>query len=301
VAVLEAAPGLEVVDVSPGGRDALLPALAQTAGLIVRGATTVDEALLRAAPALRVVGRAGVGVDNIDLEAAARRGVAVMNAPSGNTRSTAELTFGLLLAAARHIARADRSVREGAWDRKAMRGSQLHGRTLGVVGAGRIGSAVLALGRAFGMRLLGCDPYLTPERRREIGAEFLELEELLERADVVSFHVPLTDETEGMLGAAELARMKPDAFLVNASRGEVVDEAAVARALTEGRLAGAGLDVFAREPLPADSPLREAPHLVLTPHLGGATDEAKRAVAVEVAAAVRDALLRGNLGPALNL
>lgn len=301
MAVLEAAPGLEVVDVSPGGRDALLPALAQTAGLIVRGATTVDEALLRAAPALRVVGRAGVGVDNIDLEAAARRGVAVMNAPSGNTRSTAELTFGLLLAAARHIARADRSVREGAWDRKAMRGSQLHGRTLGVVGAGRIGSAVLALGRAFGMRLLGCDPYLTPERRREIGAEFLELEELLERADVVSFHVPLTDETEGMLGAAELARMKPDAFLVNASRGEVVDEAAVARALMEGRLAGAGLDVFAREPLPADSPLREAPHLVLTPHLGGATDEAKRAVAVEVAAAVRDALLRGNLGPALNL
>lgn len=299
--MLEAEPGLEVIEVSPGGREALLPALAGAAGLIVRGRTTVDEPLLRAAPALRVVGRAGVGVDNIDLEAAARRGVAVVNAPSGNTRSTAELTFGLLLSAARHIARADRSIREGAWDRKGLRGSQLHGRALGVVGAGRIGSAVLALGRAFGMELLACDPYLTPRRREEIGAEFLEFRDLLERADVVSFHVPLTEETEGMLGEPELECMKAGAFLVNASRGEVVDERAVARALVGGRLAGAGLDVFAEEPLPADSPLREAPHLVVTPHLGGATDEAKRAVAVEVATVVRDALLKGELGPALNL
>ncbi|MDP2479336.1 MAG: hydroxyacid dehydrogenase [Candidatus Palauibacterales bacterium] len=301
VAVLDAEPGLEVVDVSPGGREVLFEALERAAGLIVRGGTTVDEVLLRAAPALRVVGRAGVGVDNIDLGAAARRGVAVMNAPSGNTCSTAELTFGLLLAAARHIARADRSVRAGEWDRKALRGSQLHGRALGVVGAGRIGSAVLAVGRAFGMGLLACDPYLTPHRMEEIGAEFLEFRALLERADVVSFHVPLTAETDGMLGEAELARMKPGAFLVNASRGGVVDERAVARALIEGRLAGAGLDVFAEEPLPAGSPLREAPNLVTTPHLGGATDEAKRAVAIEVATSVRDALLGAELGPALNL
>ncbi len=301
MAVLDVEPGLEVVDVSPGGREALIEALEHAAGLVVRGGTTVDEALLRAAPALRVVGRAGVGVDNIDLGAAARHGVAVMNAPSGNTRSTAELTFGLLLAAARHIARADRGVRAGEWERKALRGSQLDGRALGVVGAGRIGSAVLAVGRAFGMGLLACDPYLTPERMEEIGAEFLELGELLRRADVVSLHVPLTEETDGMIGAAELARMKPGAFLVNASRGEVVDEAAVARALIEGHLAGAGLDVYAEEPLPADSPLRDAPNLVMTPHLGGATDEAKRAVAVEVATSVREALLRGDLGPALNL
>jgi len=299
--ILGAEPGLEVVDVSGADPAALLEALDGAAGLIVRGATTVDEALLAAAPGLRVVGRAGVGVDHIDLEGAARRGVAVVNAPSGNTLSTAELTIGLLLAAARHIARADRSIREGAWIRKELRGAQLHGRALGVIGAGRIGSAVLGLGRAFGMGLLACDPYLTAERRSEIGAEFLELGRLLERADVVSLHVPLTEETRGMIGEAELARMKPSAFLLNASRGEVVDEVAVARALSEGRLAGAGLDVYPREPLPQDSPLREAPNLVMTPHLGGATDEAKAAVAREVAISVRDVLLRRDLGPALNL
>jgi D-3-phosphoglycerate dehydrogenase len=301
VAVLEAEPELEVVDTSSGGRSELLGALGEAAGLIVRGETTVDDELLSAAPALRVVGRAGVGVDNIDLAAATRRGVAVMNAPSGNTRSTAELTLGLLLAAARHIARADSSVRAGQWSRGALRGVQLHGRSLGVVGAGRIGSAVLGLGRALGMELLACDPYLTPERKRELGAEFLELGALLERADVVTLHVPLTEETDGMIGEPELGRMKRGAFLVNAARGEVVDERAVAAALVRGHLAGAGLDVYAEEPLPADSLLRDAPNLVMTPHLGGATDEAKRAVAVEVAVSVRDALLRGDFGPALNL
>ncbi|HKK27181.1 MAG TPA: hydroxyacid dehydrogenase [Gemmatimonadota bacterium] len=304
MAVLEGEPRLELVDVSAAGPDALRRALGDAAGLVVRGATSVDEALLGRAPELRVVGRAGVGVDNVDLEACARRGIAVFNAPSGNTRSTAELTFGLLLAAARRIPEVDRSVREGRWERRSLRGVQLAGRRLGVVGVGRIGSAVAALGRAFGMDVLGDDPYLADERvaelERDVGVEMTDLDGVLGRADFVTLHVPLTDETRGMIGEAELGRMKPGSFLVNASRGGVVDEAALAEALRDGRLAGAALDVYGEEPPPSGSPLRGAPNLVLSAHLGGATPEARRAVAVEVATAVRDALVEGDLEAAVN-
>ncbi|HKK26673.1 MAG TPA: hydroxyacid dehydrogenase [Gemmatimonadota bacterium] len=304
MAVLEGEPRIEPVDVSAGGPDALRRALGDAAGLLVRGATGVDEALLDRAPGLRVVGRAGVGVDNIDLEACARRDIAVFNAPSGNTRSTAELTFGLLLAAARRIPEVDRSVRAGRWERRSLRGVQLAGRTLGVIGVGRIGSAVAALGRAFGMDVLGHDPYLSggrvAELERDAGVEMAGLAGVLERADVVTLHVPLTGETRGMIAEAELGRMKPGSFLLNASRGGVVDEAALAEALREGPLAGAALDVYEEEPPPAGSPLRDAPNLVLSAHLGGATAEARRAVAVEVATAVRDALVEGNLEGAVN-
>lgn len=292
--------GLEVVDLAGEPREALADALSDAAALIVRSTTTVDAQLLEAAPRLRVVGRAGVGVDNIDVEEATRRGIAVLNAPGGNTRSTTELAFGLLLAAARNIAAADRSVREGRWDRAAFRGTQLHGKRLGVVGAGRIGSEVAARARAFGMEVAVHDPYLPPERAADMGVERLELDGLLARSDVVTLHAPLTDETTGMIGARELEAMKPTAVLVNAARGGLVDEDALARALSEGRLAAAALDVYTREPLPDDSPLREAPNLVMTPHLGAATDEAKVEVAVEIAESVRDALLEGELRTALN-
>lgn len=292
--------GLQVVDRAGESREVLAEALSDAAALIVRSTTTVDAELLDAAPRLRVVGRAGVGVDNIDVEEATRRGIAVMNAPGGNTRSTAELAFGLLLAAARHIAEADRSVREGRWNRGELRGTQLHGKQLGVVGAGRIGTEVAARGRAFGMDVAVHDPYVAPDRAADLGVELLELDELLSRCDVVTLHAPLTDETAGMIGAGELGRMKDTSILINAARGGLVDEAALARALTDGELAAAGVDVFQEEPLPEDSPLRDAPNLVMTPHLGAATDEAKVEVAVEIAESVRDALLEGELRAALN-
>lgn len=299
-AILDGADGLRVDDRSGADRGKLKEALRGAAGMIVRSRTIVDADLLQAADALEVIGRAGVGIDNIDVEAATRRGIAVLNAPGANTVSTAELTFALLLAAARKVAAADRSVHEGRWDRKALRGTQLQGKTLGIVGAGRIGSAVGHRARAFGMGVLVHDPYLTEERAADLGLERVEFEELLARSDVVTLHVPLTDATRGMIGREEIARMKNGAFLLNAARGGLVDEGALADALASGKLSGAALDVFEEEPLPADSPLRGAPNLVMTPHLGAATDEAQREVAVEIATAVRDALLLGDYSTAVN-
>lgn len=300
LAVLAAADGLEVEDRSGLARGELEAALRGAAGLIVRSRTRVDADLLAAAGALEVVGRAGVGVDNIDVEAATLRGIAVLNAPGGNTVSTAELAFALLLAAARRVAAADRSVREGRWDRKALRGTQLQGKILGIVGAGRIGSAILRRAKAFGMQVIVHDPYLTEERAADLGLERVELDRLLSVSDAVTLHVPLTDATAGMIGRREIGLMKEGALLVNAARGGIVDEAALAEALESGRLGGAALDVYEREPLPADSPLRSAPNLVMTPHVGAATDEAQREVAVEIATLVRDALLDGDYRTAIN-
>lgn len=298
--ILRSEPGLDVVDASGRSREELAEVLADADAVIVRSPTTVDEELLGAAPNLTVVGRAGVGVDNIDLEAATRHGVAVMNAPGGNTRSTAELAFGLLLAAGRRIPEADRSVRAGRWERSRLRGVQLHGKTLGVVGVGRIGGAVATRARAFGLEVVGHDPYLSEGRAEELGVELVELPELLRRSDFVTLHAPLTEETRGLVGAEALAAMKDDALLVNAARGGLVDERALAEALRSGEIGGAALDVYREEPLPEDHPLREAPDLVLTPHLGSATGDARREVASEIATYVRDALLSGDLGPALN-
>jgi D-3-phosphoglycerate dehydrogenase len=299
--ILRAASGLVVEDCSARSRDELKESLAGAAGLIVRSATRADADLLDSADSLEVIGRAGVGLDNIDVETATRRGIAVLNAPAGNAISTAELSLALLLAAARRIPAADRSVREGRWEREAFRGAQLSGKTLGVLGAGRIGSEVILRARAFGMRVLVADPFLTAERATDLGAELLSLDELLPRADFLTIHVPLTDETRGLLGADELTRMQPSAILINAARGGVVDEDALADALHAGRLAGAALDVFSVEPFPADHPLRSAPGVVLTPHLGAATPEAQREVAVEIARSVRDALLEGDFRTAVNL
>ena len=268
--------------------------------VIVRSSTRITRDALQHADELRVIGRAGVGVDNIDVDAATERGVAVLNAPSGNTISAAELTLALVLACVRRIPAADRSMKAGEWDRKSFTGSELYGKVLGLVGAGRIGGEVARRARAFGMRVCAYDPYLTPERAESLEVELSSLDAVLSRSDVISLHVPLTDSTEGMIGAEELAMMKPGAVIVNAARGGVIDEAALAAALQSGRIGGAGLDVFAEEPLPADHPLRGVDNAVLTPHLGAATEEAQHNVAVEIAEAVRAALADDDLTRAVN-
>jgi len=301
VAILERDGLLVVEDRSSSDREALERGLAGAAGLIVRSGTTADASLIAAGDCLKVIGRAGVGLDNIDVEEATRRGIAVMNAPAGNTVSTAELAFALLLSAARRVPAADRSVRAGRWDRRAFRGSQVAGKTLGIVGAGRIGAAVAERARAFGMKVLVADPYLTEERARDLYVERMDLDDMLPLVDYLTLHVPLTSETEGLLDAGRLARLQPHAVIVNAARGGILDEEALAAALLEGRLAGAALDVYEAEPLPEEHPLRAAPNLVLTPHLGAATVDAQREVAIEIAAVVRAALLEHDYSHAVNM
>lgn len=299
--ILESAGGLVVDDLSSRSRPELLEALNGTSGIIVRSATQADEELLEHASSLEVIGRAGVGLDNIDLEAATRRGIAIINAPAGNTLSTAEHAFALLLSLARGIPAADASMRAGRWERKALKGSQVAGKTLGVVGVGRIGTEIVRRARAFGMTVVVSDPYLSDARARELGVDAVPLEALLERSDFVTLHLPLVDETRHLIGSDELARMKPSAFLVNAARGGIVDEAALVAALRAETIAGAALDVFEVEPLAEQDPLRDCPNLIMTPHLGASTPEAQREVAIEIARAVRDALLDGNIATAVNL
>jgi len=293
-------PQFEVVMAAGWDRKDLLEALSRAEGLIVRSATTVTAEMIDAAPNLMVIGRAGVGVDNIDLAAATERGVPVLNAPAGNTVSAAELAFALIMTSARKIAAADRSVRAGEWNRSQFGGTELRGKTLGLVGAGRIGAEVAIRAQAFGMDVLAYDPYLTEERAEELGVVHSDLDTIFTRADFITLHVPLTASTRGMIGPDEFARIKPGAHLINAARGGVVDEAALAKALESGVLAGAALDVYADEPLEEDSPLRTAPNLVLTPHLGASTKEAQELVALEIAGAVKAALMEGDLSRAVN-
>ena len=257
--------------------------------LIVRSQVDVDAALIAAAPRLQVIGRAGVGVDNVDLDAATRAGITVVNAPTGNTIAAAEHTIALLLALARRIPAADASIRRGEWSRGSLQGVQLRGRTLGIIGLGKIGMAIAEGARGLGMTLLGSDPYVTAEQAALRGVELVDLERLLERSDAVTVHVPLTRATTGLIGARAIARMKPGAFVLNVARGGIVDEPALAAALREGRLGGAGIDVFETEP-PTGSPLLDAPNTVLTPHLGASTIEAQVAVAEEIAEQVLDVL-----------
>jgi D-3-phosphoglycerate dehydrogenase len=299
--ILNASVGLIVDDYSSRSRSELLAGLPGSSGLIVRSATMADAELLEHADVLEVIGRAGVGLDNIDLEVATRRGIAILNAPGGNTISTAELAFALLLSAARGIPEAAASMRAGRWDRKSISGAQVAGKTLGVIGAGRIGTEVIRRARAFGMQVVVADPYLTASRAENLQVDVLSLEDLLAASDFVTVHVPLGDATKGLIGAEEIAHMRPTAVLINAARGGIVDETALATALRDGSLGGAALDVFEEEPLPADHPLRECPNLIMTPHLGASTPEAQREVAIEIARAVRDALLDGDLGSAVNV
>ena len=300
LAPLTADPRFEVVVRTGLKGEELARAVEGVHAVVVRSATSITRDSLKYASALVLIGRAGVGVDNIDVQAATERGVAVLNAPSGNTISAAELAFSLMLSLARRIPAADQSMHRGEWDKKSFTGTELLGKTLGLIGAGRIGGEVARRARAFGMRVVAYDPYLSPQRAEELELELAGLDDVLSQADVVSVHTPLTQATTGMISDGQLARMKRGALLVNAARGGVVDEGALVRALETGQLGGAGLDVYTEEPLPAEHPLRQARNLVLTPHLGASTHEAQQNVAVEIAQAVRDALLEGDFSHAVN-
>jgi len=278
----------------------LATALAEAEALVVRSATKVTADLLGAAPRLRVVGRAGAGVDNIDVEACTRRGILVMNTPGSNAVSVAEHAFGLMLSLARLIPRLDAGIHAGRWDKSGAMGSELRGKTLGLIGLGRVGFGVARRAHSFEMRVIAFDPYVSPEVAREEDVEIVSFDDLLARADCISLHASLGPGTEKIINAAALAKMKPSAWLINTARGEMVDEAALADALRAGRLGGAALDVFNVEP-PSNSPLTSLPNVVATPHVAGSTVEAQEEVGVLIAEQIYDYLQSGVLRNSVNL
>jgi D-3-phosphoglycerate dehydrogenase len=299
--ILRAAPQLIVDERPTMPRDQLREIIGNYDAFIGRSATQLPAELLRHAKRLRVIGRAGVGIDNIDIPAATSLGIAVINAPAGNTVSVAELFFGSLISLLRHLPSATFSMRDGRWDRSALLGSELRGRTLGIVGLGRIGGEIARRARAFEMSVVSYDPYVTDQRFESMRVNrAANLDDLLAVADIITVHTPLTEETRGMIGARELSRVKPDAIVANMARGGIVDEKALTDALVAGQLRGALLDVYQKEPLAADSPLRKLDNVVLTPHLGASTAEGQRNVALDVCESVRDALLTGELSRAIN-
>lgn len=301
VAVLEAEPEIAVDTVPTLPKDELLARIGTYDALVVRSATRLSPELLRAAPRLAVVGRAGVGVDNIPLDVATELGIAVINAPAGNSVSVAEFFFATVLGLLRHIPQADRSMHEGRWERSKQLGGELRGRTLGIAGLGRIGSEIATRAHAFGMTVVAYDPYVGESRFHATRVRrAATLDDLLDEAMILTVHLPLTDETRAMIGARELARLPPGALVVNLARGAMLDESALVQSLTSGHLGGAVLDVYGTEPLPADHPLRSAPNVLLTPHIAASTAEAQRSVAVDVCGAVRDALLHGELSRSIN-
>lgn len=288
-------PDVEVRRVDGTDRPALLRELADADALLIRSATRVDAEALAAGRRLTVVARAGVGLDNVDVPAATQAGVMVVNAPTSNVVSAAEMAVALLLAVARHVPQANASLRAGRWERSVHTGVELHDKTAGVLGLGRIGVLVAQRLAAFGMQVLAYDPYVSAARAGQLGVRLVGLEELLEASDVVSVHLPRTPETTGLIGAEQLARLRPGAIVVNAARGGIVDEEALYQALASGRLGGAGLDVFVTEPS-TGSPLLALPNVVATPHLGASTHEAQENAGVAVARSVRLALA-GELVP----
>jgi len=279
------------VDYAPGiSREDLLERVGGAQALIVRSGVKVDAELIAAGRELLVVGRAGTGLDNIDQAAAEAAGVTVVNAPDANTVAAAEHAIGLMFALARRTPAAQVSLRAGEWRRADFVGFELTGKTLGIVGLGRIGLAVADRTRGLQMKLLGADPFVSVAAAADHGVTAIPLNDLLERADIVTVHTPLSAATRGLIGRDEIARLKPTAVLVNTARGGIVDETALAEALTAGRLAAAAVDVFSEEPLPLDSPLRAAPNTVLTPHLGASTVEAQARAGTDTARAVLDVL-----------
>jgi D-3-phosphoglycerate dehydrogenase len=281
---------------------ALREALGKVDGVIVRSATRIKATDLEEPGKLRVIVRAGVGVDNIDVAAATRRGILVMNTPGGNTVSTAEQTLALLLSLARHTPAADASLHGGKWERNKFVGTQLAGKTIGVVGLGRIGCEVARRAAAFDMKVVGYDPVVAPARLTDLGIEATtDLHAILPRCDFLTVHTPLNDQTRDLIGAKELALLPKGARVINCARGGIINEQALAEALGSGHLAGAALDVFVDEPPPADLPLLKLPNVVVTPHLGASTVEAQVSVAREAAQLISDYLLRGVVGFAVNM
>ncbi len=275
-------------------------AVADCAGLIVRSETKVTAEVMEAAKNLRVIGRAGVGVDNIDVKAATGRGIVVMNAPDGNTITTGEHTMALLVSLARKVPQACASLKAGKWEKKKFVGVELRGKTLGIVGLGRIGRVVAARAQGFAMKVVAFDPFLGPEQAGELDIESVSLDEVFSRADFITVHTPMTNETRGIIGAAAFAKMKRGVRIINCARGGLVDEEALLKALDDGIVAGAALDVFSTEPPPADHPLLSRDDVIVTPHLGASTTEAQEGVAVTVAEQMRDYLASGELRGAVN-
>jgi D-3-phosphoglycerate dehydrogenase len=299
VALLEGAPDLRV-EVRPGLKgDDLLRAVAGVHALVVRSATQVTAAVIEAAGTLEVVGRAGVGVDNVDVTAATKRGVLVMNTPGGSATTTAEHALALLFALSRQIPQATASMKAGRWEKSRFMGREICGKTLGIVGVGNIGRVVADRARGLKMRVVAHDPFLSEDAAARLGVELVPLDELLARSDFITIHAPLTPQTRGLLGAAAFAKMKEGAMVVNCARGGIVDEAALAEALRAGKVAGAALDVFEKEP-PGASPLFDLESFICTPHLGASTDEAQVAVSVAIARQVIDYLTNGVLQNAVN-
>lgn len=268
--------------------------------LLVRSATKVTRQIIEAADRLKVIGRAGVGLDNIDLEAATQKGIIVMNTPAGNTISTAEHTLSMILALSRNIPQANSSMKNGEWKRSKFMGVELYHKTLGILGLGRIGAEVARRAQSFGMKILAYDPFLNKEVAQSLGIEVVELKELCAQSDYITVHTPLSEETRHMLSDAQFEMMKKGVRLINCARGGVVDEKALAKAVREGRVAGAAIDVFEKEPVSKDNELLTLPQVITTPHLGASTEEAQVNVAIEVAAVVRDALLGRGIRNAAN-
>src|SRR5882762_6485265 len=297
VQLLKEKPGWSIVLTTT---DNLNAEMADADALIVRSATKVTAELLELAPKLRAVGRAGVGVDNIDLEAATKRGVLVMSTPGGNAVSVAEHTFALLLALARQVPRLDKAIHEGRWEKSSAAGTEVRGKTLGLIGLGRIGSEVAVRAEAFDMRVLAYDPFISEAAAREVSVELVPLDILLAESDFVSLHTALSPATQNLINSSTIAKMKKGARVINAARGELIDEAALADALNSGQLAGAAVDVFAEEP-PKNSPLIGLCNLIATPHVAGATTEAQEEVGTQVAVQIRDYLADGIIRNAVNL
>ena len=288
-------PDFEIRQVDGTDRPALLAELATADAILVRSATKVDAEAIAAAPQLKVIARAGVGLDNVDIKAATTAGVMVVNAPTSNIISAAELTVGHILSLARHIPAAHGALAEGQWKRSKYTGVELYEKTIGIIGLGRIGALIAARLQAFGTNVIAYDPYITSARAQQLGVQPVSLEELLKQSDFVTIHMPKTPETTGMIGADQLALMKPTAFIVNVARGGLIDEDALYQALQDHTIAGAGLDVFVSEP-PTGSPLLGLENIIVTPHLGASTDEAQEKAGVSVAKSVRLAL-SGELVP----
>ena len=299
LAVFAAEPGWEVLthDQLPDGLPA---ALADADGLVVRSAVQADDALMAHAPKLRVIGRAGVGVDNIDAAAATRRGIVVMNTPGANAVAVAELTLGLMLTLARKVSAANASMHAGKWEKKILQGSELRGKTLGILGLGRIGLEVARRAKGFGMELIGSDPFVSAAVARENGIKLVTLDELLAGSDYLTLHVGLTPQTTGVINSKTLATMKKGVRIINCARGELIDDAALIEAIKSGQVAGAALDVFPSEPL-KDSPYATMDNVILTPHIAGSTGEAQEAVGIQIARQVRDYLKLGVVQNAVNL
>lgn len=292
--------GYDVLQIPFSDTEKLMAALPSVQAWVIRSGTKISAALLEQATDLKVIGRAGVGVDNVDLAAATRRGVVVMNTPGGNTISAAEHTLAMMLALARHIPEADRSIKSGKWERKQFTGNELRGKALGVIGLGRIGQEVIRRAQSFEMNILGYDPYVDPERIGLKNVTSLALDDLIAQADIITLHLPKNKATENLIDANRIATMKPGVRLINCARGGLIDESALAEALHSGKIAGAAVDVYTSEPPTDNNPLLSAPNIVLTPHLGASTVEAGESVAVEICEQIREYLSSQKMINAVN-